>query len=156
MTTDTYAIERLMKQQLDGNFWSFDVEGRIVWNDVAVDFIPQFKRYTWTDGEEDRPKAQMVRRDWSMDDFRRIEKLRIKRRFWSQIAKNFGASDTATSDFYKRVIAQQNENMTKEVTIRRMKIIKWMHDEGINAKAISMFMHYDRGMIESVTGREEE
>jgi len=156
MTTDTYAIERFMKQQLDGNFWSFDVEGRIVWNDVPVDYIPQFKRYTWTDGEEDRPKAQMVRRDWSMDDFRRIEKLRIKRRFWKEIARNFGASDTATSDFYKRVIAQQNENMTKEVTIRRLKIIKWMHDEGCNAKAISMFMHYDRRMIESVTGREEE
>jgi hypothetical protein len=98
----------------------------------------------------------MVRRDWSMDDFRRIEKLRIKRRFWNQIAKNFGASDTATSDFYKRIIAQQNENMTKEVTIRRMKIIKWMHDEGCNAKAISMFLHYDRRMIESITGREEE
>jgi hypothetical protein len=46
--------------------------------------------------------------------------------------------------------------MTKEVTIRRMKIIKWMHDEGCNAKAIGMFMHYDRRMIESITGREEE
>ena len=156
MTTNTYLIERLMKKELDGNFWSFDVEGRIVWNDVDVDYMPQFKRYTWTDGEEDRPKTQMVRRDWSMDDFRRIEKLRIKRRFWKQIAKNFGASETATSDFYKRVIAQQDKNLTKEVMIRRLKIVKFMHDQGLKAKTISLFLHYNRTLIESVTGSEEE
>lgn len=155
MTTNTYLIERLMKKELDGNFWSFDVDGRIVCNDVDVDYMPQFKRYTWTDGEEDRCKAQIVRRDWSMDDFRRIEKLRIKRRFWKQIAKNFGASETATSDFYKRVIAQQDKNITKEVMIRRLKIVKFMHDQGLNAKTISLFMHYNRTLIESVTGSEE-
>lgn len=156
MITDTYAIERLMKQQLDGNFWSFDIEGRIVWNDVAVDFIPQFKRYTWTDGEEDRPKAQIVRRDWSMEDFQRMEKLRIKGRSWKDIARNFGASDTATSDYYKRVIAQQNANMTKEVTIRRMKIIKWLHDQATPVKTICLLMGYERRLVESVTGREGE
>jgi hypothetical protein len=91
-----------------------------------------------------------------MDDFRRIERLRIKRRFWKQIAKNFGASETATSDFYKRVIAQQNENMTKEVMIRRLKIVKFMHDQGLKAKTINLFMHYNRTLIESVTGSEEE
>jgi hypothetical protein len=156
MTTNTYLIERLMKKELDGNFWSFDVEGRIVCNDVDVDYMPQFKRYTWTDGEEDRSKAQIVRRDWSMDDFRRIEKLRIKRRFWKQIAKNFGASETATSDFYKRVIAQQDKNITKEVMIRRLKIVKFMHDQGLKAKTINLFLHYNRTLIESVTGSEEE
>ncbi len=156
MTTDTYAIERFMKQQLDGNFWSFDVEGRIVWNDVPVDFIPQFKRYTWSDGEEDRPKAQITRRDWSMDDFRRIEKFRIKGKSWKEISRNFGASDNATSDFYKRIIRFQNENLTKDIQIRRLKIVKWMHDHGTRSTAISLQMGYSPSMVESVTGRREE
>jgi len=153
MTTDTYEIERIMKRHLDGNFWSFSVEGQIVHNIVALDFMPQFKRYTWSDADEDRPKAHICRRDWSTDDFRRIEKLRIKGRSWREIGRNFNASDNATAEFYKRIIKQQDENLTKEIQIRRLKIIKWMHDHNVEPSRIALLMCYSTATVESVTGR---
>lgn len=156
MTTDTYQIERLMKQQLDGNFWSFDFDGRIIWHRVPVDFMPQFKRYTWSDGEENSERAQYVRRDWSMDDFKRIEKGRIKGKSWREIGRSFNASDNATAEFYKRIIKQQDENITKEITIRRLKIIKWMYENNTKPASICLLMNYAPSLVEQVTGRIEK
>ena len=156
MTTDTYQIERFIKRHLDGNFWSFDFEGRVIWNRVPIDFMPQFKRYTWSEGEENAERRQYVRRDWSMDDFRRIEKGRIKAKSWREIGKGFVASDNATAEFYKRIIKQQDENLTKEVMIRRLKIIKWMYENNTKPATICLLMHYAPSLVERVTGRIEE
>lgn len=156
MVTDTYAIEAYMKQCLDRNFWSFDTEGRIVWHRVSEDFIPQFKRYTWSDADADQERAQYVRRDWTMHDFRKIEKARIKGKSWKEIGRSFAASDNATSDFYKRVIRQQDENLTKQIKARRIKIIQWMYHHNVRPVSICLYMNYSQALVESITGRIEK
>lgn len=64
MTTDTAAIERLMRQQLDGTFTRITQEGRILTVEVPVDYTPKH----FHAGNATRGKSLQASRRWSPEE----------------------------------------------------------------------------------------
>jgi hypothetical protein len=150
MTTNTYEIEQFMLRTLDGNFWSVNHDGKIIHHCVPKDYKPTFKRYVVVEPDPTKEEISAFRIDWTQEHFRRIEVMRMNGLSWKKVSQRIGGSESATSDFYKKTLRQQNENLTADVIKRRMKIVKHMIENFISPRFVKMYMGYDEAFIQSV------
>ncbi len=150
MTTDTYEIEKYMRQRLDGNFWAINLEGKVIHCKVPKDYEPTFKRYVAIDHDSEKAEVASFRIEWTQEHFRRIEGMRIKGWSWKRVGQHLGGSESSVSEFYRKTIRTQNENLTVEIMQRRMKIVRHMVEAFIPLRLIKMYMGYDEAFIQHV------
>jgi len=146
--TDTYEIEKYMRQRLDGNFWAINFEGKVIHCNVPKDFKPTFKRYVAIDNLDEKARAASFRIEWTQEHFRRIESMRIKGWSWKKVGQHIGGSESSTSEFYRRVIREQNADLQPHILAHRVKIVRHMIEAFISPRFVKMYMGYDEGFIQ--------
>jgi len=95
--------EARIKQELDGNFWFFDHDGRLHHNDVPLDYIPDhnskaaFASYGNLDAYNSSRQV-----DWPVNAVEIIREMRLDDISWDDIGQVFGCSGVSAGKFYRR------------------------------------------------------
>ena len=136
--TDTYEIEKYMRQRLDGNFWAINFEGKVIHCNVPKDFKPTFKRYVAIDNLDEKARAASFRIEWTQEHFRRIEAMRIKGWSWKKVGQHIGGKG------HHRYIAQWWRTLrTDDACDFNARVVG--HDEVHEYKVVCIGFHFFDG-----------
>ena len=91
--------EARIKQELDGNWWFFDQEGRLHHKFVDLDWMPSHKK--------NQPFGAVVNTEpavkWSDESYDLILEMRADGMSWTMIADIFQVPDSTLTDYYNRM-----------------------------------------------------
>lgn len=123
--------EARIKQELDGNFWFFDQEGKLHQRHVELDWLPSHKG--------NNPFGAVVKAEpvikWDDKSFDVIEEMRGENMSWPMIANIFQVSVSTLTDYHKRekrvrsLLSEREKARIKSQSkideVRRMKAQGW-------------------------------
>lgn len=92
MTTDTAAIERLMRQLLDGTFTRLTSDGRVVTLNVPHDYAPKHAAGNTVSGPG-RGTSRMKSKRWTPEEDAELVERRRRGMTLTAIAEDLGRTD---------------------------------------------------------------
>lgn len=147
--------ESEIKRHLDGSFWFFDQDGKLHHKFVDVDFVPNhFGKLPYGQTVDARGVGSNgYHIEWPENAFEVIDQMREDGMTWQMIGQVFGASQSATTEFYKKCQKKkqlQEDQAHYEIRSRevgRMLRAGWNHNE------IAQETGYSLDFIKSVASR---
>ena len=147
--------ESEIKRQLDGSFWFFDQDGKIHHRFVEVDFIPHhFGKLPYAKTVDARGVGSNgYHIQWPENSFDVMEQMREDGMTWHMVAQVFGASPSATTEYYKKCTKKkQIEDDKAHYEIRSKEVIRMLRN-GWNHNEIQQETGYSLELIKSVASR---
>lgn len=139
--------EARIKQELDGNFWFFDQEGKLHQRFVDPDWMPSHKK--------GNPFSAIVKTEpavkWSDESFDLILEMRGDGMTWPMIADIFQVPVSTLTDYHKRerrIRALKTEReRAKSRSQSKIDEVRRMKSEGWDYSRIKRETGYDRRFI---------
>lgn len=147
--------ESEIKRQLDGSFWFFDQDGKLHHKFVDVDFTPNhFGKLPYTQTIDARGvTSNCYHIQWPENAFDIMEQMREDGMTWQMIGQVFGASQSATTEFYKKCQKKkQIEEDKAHYEIRSKEVIRMLRN-GWNHNEIEHETGYSIEFIKSVASK---
>lgn len=139
--------ESRIKQQLDGNYWFFDQEGRLHHRHVELDWTPSHKGNNPFGGVV---KAEPVIK-WDERSFYIIEEMRGEGMSWLMVADIFQVSVSTLTDYHKRekrIMALLSEREKAKIKAQgKINEVRRMKAQGWDYSRIKRETGYDRRFI---------
>ena len=136
-----------IKQELDGNWWFFDQEGKLHHQFVSLDWMPAHKGVN--------PYGAVVKSEpaikWSDESFDLILEMRGDGMTWPMIADIFQVSTSTLTDYHKRMKRLQalkaERNRAKAKSQVKVDEVRRMKAQGWDYSRIRKETGYDRRFI---------
>lgn len=139
--------ESRIKQELDGNYWFFDQDGKLHHKFVDLDWMPSRKG--------SNPFGAVVKKEpavkWSDEAYDLIVEMRGDGMTWPVIAEIFQTSVSTVTDYHKRMKRIQRmkaeRKKAKEKSQSKVDEVRRMKAQGWDYSRIKRETGYDRRFI---------
>lgn len=139
--------EARIKQELDGNYWFFDQDGKLHHKFVDLDWMPSRKG--------SNPFGAAVKKEpavkWSDETYDLIVEMRGDGMTWPVIAEIFQTSVSTITDYHKRMKRIQRmkaeRKKAKEKSQSKVDEVRRMKAQGLDYSRIKRETGYDRRFI---------
>lgn len=135
--------EARIKQELDGNYWFFDQEGKLHHKVVERDWLPSYKKAN--------PFGAMVTPEraikWDDKSYDLIFEMRADNMTWPVIAKIFQVGVSTLQEYVKRQQRIRALQVKREADKIRVEEVRRMKSAGWNYSRIKKETGYDKQFI---------